>query len=134
MKKWFTFLLLHFYFFALSQNVLKPFEVTEFTLDNGLTVMLSENHDTSKIFGVVAVKAGGKNDPSDATGIAHYLEHVLFKGTDELGTTDYEKEKVFLDSISVLYDELGKTKADIERSQIQKNKRLIRQGCRICNS
>lgn len=120
MKKWFTFLFLYSSFFALSQNTLKPFEVTEFTLDNGLTVMLSENHDTSKIFGVVAVKAGGKNDPSDATGIAHYLEHVLFKGTNELGTTDYEKEKVFLDSISMLYDELGNTKVDIERSKIQK--------------
>ena len=54
--------------------------------------MLSENHD-AKIFGVVAVKAGGKNDPNDATGIAHYLEHVLFKGTDELGAPQIMKKK-----------------------------------------
>ncbi len=120
MTKHFTFLLLFNYFFALSQNGLKPFEVTEFKLDNGLTVMLSENHDTSKIFGVVAVKAGGKNDPSEATGIAHYLEHVLFKGTDKLGTINYEKEKIFLDSISLLYDELGNAQADITRLEIQK--------------
>ena len=56
--------------------------------------MLNEDHNETSVFGAVVLDAGGKRDPSDATGIAHYLEHVLFKGTAELGT-DYEKEKVF---------------------------------------
>ena len=82
--------------------------------------MLSENRESSNIYGVVGVKAGGKNDPKDATGIAHYLEHVLFKGTQELGTTDYENEKVYLDSISKLYENLSKTNSQEKRSSIQK--------------
>ena len=94
-------------------------KVTEYQLENGLTVMLTENHDAPKIFGTVAIKAGGKNDPHDATGIAHYLEHVLFKGTQEMGTIDFEKEKPYLDSINFLYEQLGKTTIKLERDSIQ---------------
>ena len=90
----------------------------EFVLDNGLTIMLSENNESPNIFGVIGVKAGGKNDPKDATGIAHYLEHLLFKGTEELGTIDYTREKVYLDSIEVKYDELGLTTDENERIKI----------------
>ena len=98
-----------------------PLDVEIYTLENGLTVMLNEDHNETSVFGAVVLDAGGKRDPSDATGIAHYLEHVLFKGTSELGTTDYEKEKVFLDSIAVLYDELALKKSDKERLSIQKH-------------
>jgi len=73
-----------------AQESSSKMKVTEYTLENGLTVMLTENHESPKVFGMVAVKAGGKNDPHDATGIAHYLEHVLFKGTQDMGTIDYE--------------------------------------------
>jgi zinc protease len=97
-----------------------PINVKHYTLKNGLQIYLSENHDQPKIFGMVAVKAGGKNDPKDATGIAHYLEHMLFKGTDKLGTIDYATEKIYLDSISNLYEQLGKTLDKIERENIQK--------------
>ena len=98
-----------------------PLDVEIYTLENGLTVMLNEDHNETSVFGAVVLDAGGKRDPSDATGIAHYLEHVLFKGTSELGTTDYEKEKIFLDSIAVLYDELALKKSDKERLSIQKH-------------
>lgn len=97
-----------------------PLNASIFTLKNGLTVMLTENHNTPQIFGVVAVKAGGKNDPKEATGMAHYLEHMLFKGTEELGTWDFEKEKVHLDKIETLYEELGKTSDEAKREEIQK--------------
>lgn len=96
-----------------------PLNVKEYVLKNGLTVMLSENHNTPQIFGVIAVKAGGKNDPKEATGMAHYLEHMLFKGTKELGTWDYEKEAVHLKEIERLYEELGKTKDEKDRVNIQ---------------
>lgn len=96
-----------------------PLNVKQYVLDNGLTVLLSENHNTPQIFGVIAVKAGGKNDPKEATGMAHYLEHMLFKGTREMGTWDYEKEAVHLKEIERLYEELGKTKDAKQRSAIQ---------------
>lgn len=53
----------------------------------------------------MVVRAGGKNDPDDATGLAHYLEHLLFKGTRELGTTNYPKEKIHLERITQLYEQ-----------------------------
>lgn len=97
-----------------------PLDVKSFTLKNGLKVFLTENHDSPKIFGAVVVKAGGKTDPAYATGMAHYLEHMLFKGTTTMGTINYEKEKPYLDSIINLYEELAKTKDEKERALIQK--------------
>ncbi|SVC68076.1 uncharacterized protein METZ01_LOCUS320930, partial [marine metagenome] len=73
-----------------------------YELDNGLTVILNPDKNASSVYGAVGIKGGGKQDPADATGIAHYLEHMLFKGTSELGTVDYKAEKVFLDSIEIL--------------------------------
>ena len=76
-------------------------KVQKFVLDNGFTVYLNEDTTANEVFGAVVVKAGSKNDPADATGIAHYLEHLMFKGTTEMGTTDYQKEKPYLDSINI---------------------------------
>lgn len=97
-----------------------PLDIKEYTLTNGLKVYLSENHDQPQVYGMVTVRAGGKNDPIHATGMAHYLEHMLFKGTETMGTIDYEKEKPFLDRIVELYDELGRTTDEEARLDIQK--------------
>ena len=94
-------------------------KVEKYKLDNGLTVILNPDKYASKVFGAVAIKGGGKQDPADATGIAHYLEHMLFKGTNVLGTVDYESEKVYLDSIETFYNELGQTKDAEKRGLIQ---------------
>lgn len=94
--------------------------IKHYTLSNGLTVILDEQHDQPEVFGLIAVKTGGKNDPADATGMAHYQEHMLFKGTTQLGTIDWEKEKPHIDKIFQLYDSLGKTKDPELRAQIQK--------------
>ena len=91
------FLIVFFLSFLFSNSL----NVDQYKLKNGLTVMLNEDKDASGVYGVVIVKGGGKQDPKDATGIAHYLEHMLFKGTTELGTIDFEKEKVYLDSIAL---------------------------------
>lgn len=88
-------------------------------LDNGLKVVMCENHDQPEIYGAVYVHAGSKNDPADATGMAHYFEHIMFKGTDRIGTTNWEKEKVYLDSISLMYDKLHETSDPKERKGIQ---------------
>jgi predicted Zn-dependent peptidase len=76
-------------------------------LDNGFTVILAEDHSEPKVFGAVVAKVGSKNDPERTTGMAHYFEHIMFKGTDKIGTVDYEKEKPYLDQIAALYDELA---------------------------
>ncbi len=93
--------------------------VNKFVLDNGFTVLLNQDPNAKDVYGAVVVKAGSKNDPADATGMAHYLEHLLFKGTNILGTTDYSKEKPLMDSIIFYYDLLGKTKDETERTKIQ---------------
>jgi zinc protease len=76
-----------------------------YTLENGLKVYLSQNNEEPKIQTLIAVRAGSKYDPSDNTGLAHYLEHMVFKGTDNIGTQDFEKEEVYLKKISNLYEE-----------------------------
>lgn len=75
-----------------------------YRLDNGLTVYLTENHETPRFYAEIVVRAGSKHDPAESTGLAHYLEHMLFKGTAKLGTVDYESEKVHLDRITELYE------------------------------
>ena len=92
-------------------------EVKELKLSNGMSVWLNEDHSQPKVFGAVVVRAGAKDCPN--TGIAHYFEHIMFKGTDRLGTIDYAAEKPLLDSISAQYDLLSQTKDDTERSRIQ---------------
>ena len=68
-----------------------------YTLDNGLKVYLSKNVDEPKIQTYIAVKAGSNYDPKESTGLAHYLEHMVFKGTDEIGSANWEKEKKYLE-------------------------------------
>lgn len=95
--------------------------VEKYILENGLTVILNEDHSRPMIYGIVVTKAGSKNDPADATGMAHYMEHMLFKGTDKLGTTDWNAEKPHIDKIFALYEELGKTTDPEKRKEIQLN-------------
>ncbi len=98
----------------------KPIAIEKLVLDNGLSVFLHEDHTKAEVFGVVITKAGGKNDPENATGMAHYQEHMLFKGTQTLGTKDWAKEKVHIDKTFELYDQLGATKDEEKRAEIQK--------------
>ncbi|MCJ8289181.1 MAG: insulinase family protein [Crocinitomicaceae bacterium] len=75
-----------------------------YTLDNGLKVYLSINKDEPRVHTYITVKTGSKNDPADVTGLAHYLEHMVFKGTSKYGTANWEKEKILLKQISDLYE------------------------------
>ena len=92
-------------------------QVQELELSNGMKVWLNVDHSQPKVFGAVVVNAGAVDCPD--TGIAHYFEHIMFKGTDELGTVDYAAEKVYLDSISMKYDELSRTSDPKARTAIQ---------------
>jgi predicted Zn-dependent peptidase len=95
-----------------------PMQTRFYTLPNGLTVMLSVNHKEPRVATRIAVRAGSNTDPKDHTGLAHYLEHVLFKGTDQYGSLDWAKEKPFLDQIDNLYEQYNSTKDTLQRRQI----------------
>lgn len=92
-----------------------PLNVRIYTLKNGLKVYLSQNEATPRIQTYIAVKAGGKNDPASNTGLAHYLEHIMFKGTADFGTIDWQKEAVLLDSIEHMFTHYGTLTDSVER-------------------
>ncbi len=90
----------------------------EYKLQNGLTVLLWEDHNLDDVEGYVAVRAGSIDEPAECTGLAHYLEHMLFKGTQRIGAIDWEKEKPHYEAIIALYDELAKTTDKVQRDTI----------------
>ena len=92
--------------------------VTVHRLSNGMTVYISTDRQKPRISAWVAVRTGSRNDPANSTGLAHYLEHMLFKGTDELGTLDHEKEAAHIDEIAKLYDELRAAEGEEARKAI----------------
>lgn len=76
-----------------------------YTLDNGLKVYMSVNKERPRLQANIVVRTGSRNDPAETTGLAHYLEHLMFKGTQQFGTTDYAKEKPYLDEIERRYEQ-----------------------------
>ncbi|POY37955.1 peptidase M16 [Solitalea longa] len=97
-----------------------PMQTRFYTLKNGLSVMLSVNHKEPSITTKIAVRAGSNSDPKDHTGLAHYLEHLLFKGTDKYGTLNWAKEKPLIDSIENLYETYNSTTDVEKRKEIYK--------------
>ena len=97
-----------------------PTNARFYTLKNGLTVILSPTNKEPRIQCYVAVRAGSKTDPATNTGLAHYLEHMLFKGTDKYGSLDWDKEKVELEKIDALYEKYNQTKDPAQRKEIYK--------------
>ena len=95
-----------------------PLKTRIYTLDNGLKVYLSVNTDNPRIQTFVGVRVGGKNDPAETTGLAHYFEHLMFKGTSKFGTLDYASEKPLLDEIEALFEVYRKTTDPSERKAI----------------
>ncbi|MCB0401466.1 MAG: insulinase family protein [Flavobacteriales bacterium] len=95
-----------------------PLNTLIYTLDNGLKIYMSVNKDEPRIQTNIAVNTGSKQDPSDATGLAHYLEHMLFKGTSEIASLDWETEKSLLKQISDLYEKRRGIEDEAERKAI----------------
>ena len=89
-----------------------------YTLDNGLKVYLSVNKEQPRIQTIISVRVGAKNDPAETTGLAHYFEHLMFKGTDKFGTSNYEAEKPLLDQIEQLFEQYRATEDEKERKAI----------------
>ena len=92
-----------------------PLNARIYTLDNGLKVYMTVNKDAPRIQTYIAVRAGGKNDPADNTGLSHYLEHMMFKGSEQFGTRDYEAEKPMLEEIDSLFEVYRTIKDEAER-------------------
>ena len=89
-----------------------------YTLDNGLKIYTIVNKDEPRIDAHIAVKVGSKNDPQETTGLAHYFEHLMFKGTKQFGTQDYAAEEPLLDQIEALFEVYRKTEDPAERKAI----------------
>ena len=81
-----------------------PLNTQIYTLDNGLKVYMSVNKEAPRIQTYIAVRVGSKNDPAETTGLSHYLEHLMFKGTEQYGTVNYEAEKPLLDAIEAQFE------------------------------
>ena len=95
-----------------------PLGTRIYTLDNGLKVYLSVNKEQPRIQTIISVRVGGKNDPAETTGLAHYFEHLMFKGTDDFGTSNYEAEKPLLDQIEALFEQYRVTTDEKQRKAI----------------
>lgn len=95
-----------------------PLKARIYTLDNGLKVYLTAYAEEPRIQTYIAVRVGGKNDPPETTGLSHYLEHILFKGTSSFGTSDYAKEKPLLDDVERRYEVYRTTTDELQRKVI----------------
>lgn len=95
-----------------------PLDTKMYTLDNGLKVYMSVNNETPRIQTYIAVNVGGKNDPAQTTGLAHYFEHLMFKGSEQFGTSDYAAEKPLLDEIEALFEVYRVTEDEQERAKL----------------
>lgn len=111
-----------------SQNIARvvesvtndPTNTQIYTLKNGLKVYLSVNKEEPRVQTYIAVKAGSKFDPAETTGLAHYLEHMMFKGTHLIGTKDWESEKKILDKIAKKFEEHKNEKDETKKLAIYK--------------
>ncbi|MDA3928813.1 MAG: insulinase family protein [Prolixibacteraceae bacterium] len=97
-----------------------PLNTRIYTLDNGLKVYLSPNADEPRVNCLIGVRAGSTSDPKETTGLAHYFEHMMFKGTPRLGTTNWEEESKLIEQIEQLYEKHLATDDPIEKKAIYK--------------
>lgn len=103
-----------------SKNHEMPFKVQEHTLPNGLKIYFTKNTIKPDFYAEIIVKAGAKHEDDDATGLAHYLEHMLFKGTSQLGTKNWEEEKKINKQIIAAFEEKRAASTDEEKQAIAK--------------
>ncbi len=109
-----------------SNNSIQPYldkaieRVTEFNLDNGMKFIVLENHEAPVVSFVTYANVGGVDEPDGKTGVAHFLEHLAFKGTKEIGTTNYPAEAKLLEESDLLFSEIQAAKAAGKAEQVKK--------------
>jgi len=106
-------------------------KVSRFTLNNGITLLVAERHRTPVASFVTFVDIGGVDEPKGQTEIAHFLKHIAFKGTSEIGTRNWESEKAFLEKVDKAYSEWLRAKYRPKRYSGQKTQELRRQFERL---
>lgn len=109
-----------------AEGVLDRFKekVSRFTLNNGMTLLVAERHRAPVAGFVTFVDIGGVDEPKGHTGIAHFLEHMAFKGTSEIGTRNWEREKALLEKVDQAYAEWLRAKYRPKRYSGQKIQEL----------
>ena len=113
-------ILISFQLFLFCCKDKNSLSVKTFELENGLKVYFTLNRESPEFYAQISVKAGRRYDPENFSGMSHYLEHMLFKGSQKIGTVNFEKEKVYLEKIGQLYSERYNAKTDAERKKIDK--------------
>ncbi len=93
-------------------------EVTEFTLDNGMKFIVLEQHEAPVASVMLYANVGASHEKDGHTGVAHYLEHLAFKGTTRIGTTNYAAEKVALDKLDKVFDQLLQAEAADNKAKL----------------
>lgn len=94
-------------------------KITEFTLDNNIKFIVLENKKAPIVSFVTYVDVGGVNEPEGQTGVAHFLEHLAFKGTPEIGTTNYEDEKVILAKLDEVFEQIKQAQKDNNKEKLK---------------
>ena len=102
-----------------------PFNTKIYTLSNGLKIFMTVNHEKPVVYTEIAINVGSKQDPKTTTGLAHYLEHMMFKGTSKLGSRNWEEESKMIKQISDLYEAHRKTKDEDAKAEIYKKIDLL---------
>ncbi len=101
-------------------------QITEFTLDNGLKFIVLENHEAPIVSFVTYANVGGVDEPDGQTGVAHFLEHLAFKGTKQIGTTNYRAEAKVLDRLDTLFTQIKQAqKSGDEAKLAQLNEKFV---------
>jgi len=95
-----------------------PLKARIYTLENGLKVYMTVYKDAPRIQTYIAVRAGSKNDPSETTGLAHYFEHMMFKGTSNFGTKDWKNEEPLVSKIDSLFEVYRKLSDEEARKRL----------------
>ncbi|MGK7889060.1 MAG: M16 family metallopeptidase [Leptolyngbyaceae cyanobacterium] len=109
---------------AAPEDAIQPYidraieRISEFTLDNGIKFIVMERHQAPVVSFMTYVDVGAAEEPQGQTGAAHYLEHLAFKGTERIGTTDYEAEKALLNRLDTLFNQLQAAKAAGESAEL----------------
>ncbi|MDA0867705.1 MAG: insulinase family protein, partial [Cyanobacteria bacterium] len=95
-----------------GQSTVQPYldrvadQVSEFTLDNGMTFIVMERHQAPVVSFMLYANVGAVNEVDGQTGLAHYLEHLAFKGTTQIGTRDYGAEQPLMVEMDAVFDQL----------------------------
>ena len=108
--------------------------ITEFSLSNGLKFIVLENHDAPVVSFVTYADVGGVDEPDGQTGVAHFLEHLAFKGTKDIGTKNYQREKLYLNLMDTVFAQIEAAEAAGDKAKLEQLKQEFSRLQSMANS